>query len=1205
MIKHFEVSAIHLPIVYNKYGDVDPDGLMYVLNEYKSEIKNQVKSCPGTYVNAVQPLVIRINQYDILEITFTNELCFPASLSIKGLIGKIQTSDGEFVGMNNDSTVSPGETAIYRWQATNMGGYLFSDLGNPLSFEVGSNVHGLFGAVIVEPEGSTWTDPQTGDKLDYGVFADIHHPFIPDYREYVTIFHDEAPVKNRYLEPVWDPSMNMIGMTHSINYRSEPMRNKTHLIEEGIVCPGCIGEEVHHDSWVFGDPPDTILPRGYVGDPIHWYAIDSGMKETHIFHLHLQQWNSTAHDPGTDYIDSVAIGPGEVYEFNVTYGAGSLQKAYGDVVWHCHLYPHFEEGMWGIQRIHDVLEDGTRCYPDGTPITALMPLPDRPAPPLPTKERPGFPFFIPGKVGQRAPTPPIGWDRDFDITELEKNALVDDYQVGALFVNPVEKGAKIRIYDIAAIQLPIQYNEANWHDPEGRIYVLKEDVDDILSGKKRPEPLFIHAKPYENIEIHFTNMLPEQLGPNAFQELTETLFASTHVHLVKFDALSSDGANTGWNYFTGAAYNQTVIFRWYSDMELRACFFHDHLFAVSNQLHGLFGGIVIEPEGSRVLDSHTGKEVQAGTQLAIENPFIPDFREFNLAVADWIPAYDNKNQPLNPPEEPGMMEDWGIMAFNYASAPFQIRGENPAEVFNSNIHGDPWTPVFEGYVGDPVRVRMLDGSHEESHAINFNRYKWRKEYQNVNSNRVDQQHIGISEAFTYQFALEGPHDNNVQSDFDVLYYSGGADDLWLGVWGITRVHGSEKEDLYKLSDRDRLTKKATDSLEEGIPGEHDEISPFPEGAIVKKYHVAAIQSDIIYNKFKDHDPYGMTFVPIEDVDKILAGEMNPKPFILTVNASEGIELTVTNYLPEHLDLPEFPEVAIQKPWPYIPKIGIHCHNAVYDVRYSDGVTVGYNPEQTIDVGESITYRWYFEQDVKQALLIDLVDVINHRKHGTFGAINITSPGSKSYDGITEEPSNIGEQLIIENNFQPTYRQFTLIPHNGIYLEDKCGNVLPKFYFYPAIKPTNDAFDTEDQGMKGYNLRSEPFYNRLKANPVVNEVFSSNKENKYDPLTPVFYKRPNEPVVVSVFMPGDRSRATTFSIHNSLAYLDSGYLNSAIKNTITAISTGNVFERKLIDYRSFVKEQPGDYMYQSASISWDLEEGMWGIIRVKSDNNNCD
>ncbi len=1200
MIRHFDVTAIKIHIVYNKYGDVDPNGLMYVLDENKSIVEKRVKECPHTYVDLVQPLVIRVNQYDTLEICFTNELCFPASINLKGLPGLIQTSDGAFVGYNEDSNVAPGKTAVYQWEAKTMGGFFFSDLGNPLSSELGSNIHGLFGAVIVEAPGSTWTDPHTGVMLHSGVFADIHHPFLPDFREYVTLFHDEAPVQNRFLEPPWDPMMNMIGMTHSINYRSEPMRNRLNLIEQGIVCPTCIGEEVHHDSWVFGDPPPTILPRAYIGDPIRWYAISAGMKETHIFHLHLQQWNSTREDPGTDYLDSIAIGPGEVYDLDVAYGAGSLQKAYGDTIYHCHLYPHFDEGMWGIHRIHDVLEDGTRHYPDGTRITRLVPLPDRIAPPRPTKEKPGFPLFIPGTVGECAPVPPIGWDRCFPITKLEENALVKDWEVGALFVNPVQKGAKLRRYDIVAIQLDIKYNEANWHDPEGRIYVLKEDEEAIRCGKKRPEPLYIHVLPYENIEIHFTNKLPEQLGPNAFQTLTETLFCSTHVHLVKFDVLSSDGANTGWNYFTGAAHNQTVVFRWYADMELRACLFHDHLFALNNQLHGLFGGMIVEPEGSVFRNSHTGKKALIGSQLAIENPFIPDFREFNLTVADWIPAYNGCNQPLNPPEMPGMMEDWGIMAFNYASAPFPVRGGDPAYVFSSFVHGDPWTPVFEGYVGDPVRIRLLDGSHEESHAINFNRFKWRKEYKNVNSKSVQQQHIGISEAFTLQFDLEGVKDNKSQKDFDVLYYSGGMDDLWLGVWGLLRVHGSCDKCLYPLKDRPRLPKlKEKESLRKDTTKKPIEqsVCPVKEGIKIRKYHIAAVHTDIIYNKFLDHDPYGITFVLYEDAKKVLCGELNPKQLILTVNEGEVLEITLTNLLPEKLDIPQFPEVPVMRPWPYSNRIGIHSSGAIYDVRTSDGVNVGYNPEQTVGPGETIVYQWFYPEDTKQALLIDLVDTMNHRKHGAFGAVNVVASGSIARDNFTGEISRVGDQLIINNPFQPAYRQFTIMPHNGIYLEDKEGRLLPRMYFEPAVGPTAERYDTEDQGMKGYNLRSEPFYNRLRRNDVVSEVFASLTQNKRDPLTPIFYTRSGDPKVINVIMPGDRGRATSFGIHNNLAYEDSNYLSSRIKGITSAVTVGDTFERKLLDYTEYVEEQPGDYMYQSANITWDIEQGMWGMMRV--------
>lgn len=62
----------------------------------------------------------------------------------------------------------------------------------------------------------------------------------------------------------------------------------------------------------------------------------------------------------------------------------------------------------------------------------------------------------------------------------------------------------------------------------------------------------------------------------------------------------------------------------------------------------------------------------------------------------------------------------GVIAFNYANAPLQIRRSEPAHVFSSYVHGDPWTLIFEGYAGDPVRVCLIDGAHEESHAITVN-----------------------------------------------------------------------------------------------------------------------------------------------------------------------------------------------------------------------------------------------------------------------------------------------------------------------------------------------------------------------------------------------------------------------------------------------------------------------------------------------------
>ena len=41
--RNFNIEAISLPIVYNKYGDHDPNGLLYVLKEDSERIQKRAR----------------------------------------------------------------------------------------------------------------------------------------------------------------------------------------------------------------------------------------------------------------------------------------------------------------------------------------------------------------------------------------------------------------------------------------------------------------------------------------------------------------------------------------------------------------------------------------------------------------------------------------------------------------------------------------------------------------------------------------------------------------------------------------------------------------------------------------------------------------------------------------------------------------------------------------------------------------------------------------------------------------------------------------------------------------------------------------------------------------------------------------------------------------------------------------------------------
>ncbi|MRN26773.1 hypothetical protein EAI30_19465, partial [Romboutsia ilealis] len=84
-----------------------------------------------------------------------------------------------------------------------------------------------------------------------------------------------------------------------------------------------------------------------------------------------------------------------------------------------------------------------------------------------------------------------------------------------------------------------------------------------------------------------------------------------------------------------------------------------------------------------------------------------------------------------------------------------------------------------------------DGAHEEQHVFNLTGMNWKREAADPASPDTAAQTIGISEAFNI-------HITDQYAPGDYLYYFGGIDDVWLGLWGIIRAYGERKECLKPL-----------------------------------------------------------------------------------------------------------------------------------------------------------------------------------------------------------------------------------------------------------------------------------------------------------------------------------------------------------------------------------------------------------------------
>ena len=323
------------------------------------------------------------------------------------------------------------------------------------------------------------------------------------YREFTVIFHDEITAVQAFDELREEGSpLNSLRDGMGINYGASGVgslvvanRNKLGPARD---CVECKLEEFFLTSWVNGDPamvvgyerekdgtykkdgngrfvtraryPDdpSNVHHSYLGDPVRFRNMHAGPKETHVFHLHAHQWVEDKHDPLSHYLDSQTISPGTTFSYEVHYGgSGNRNLGPGDSIFHCHLYPHFAQGMWELWRTHDVFEDGLfgkkafdpqetisetnnnprwRNLPDaeieeGTPNPAIVPLPRTPLPPMPmvvtqktkdgketedsSKSFRGYPFYIAGKPGHRPPQPPLDLEGGDDVGTLRRHVVAD------------------------------------------------------------------------------------------------------------------------------------------------------------------------------------------------------------------------------------------------------------------------------------------------------------------------------------------------------------------------------------------------------------------------------------------------------------------------------------------------------------------------------------------------------------------------------------------------------------------------------------------------------------------------------------------------------------------------------------------------------------------------------------------------------------
>ncbi|HRW46161.1 MAG TPA: multicopper oxidase domain-containing protein, partial [Caldilinea sp.] len=398
--RSYNVSAIFVRMTLNRFGDNDPGAAMYVLTENipalrAEEAARQVTT--GLRSDLIQPLVIRANLGECVTINFTNQLNRAASFHVQSLAYTVNNAGG-MVGNNPDTfAAANGGTRTYRISMPpandprGEGAYYFYSHGAARAL----TSHGLFGALVAEPPGSTYLHAMTGQPLTSGWEAIIVDPNGSNFREFTLLWHEIGDEKADIFDatgnplPVLDQAISGAYRpgSRAMNYRSEPFMDRLLLQQAN-------GQEMDkalaYSSYTFGDPA-TPMPRSYLGEPTKTRLVHAGSEMFHVYHLHGggTRWrrNPFADDRGefdqglkksptqdafSIRLDSQSIAPSESFTLEHECAAGGCQQTAGDYLFHCHIGPHYVAGMWSFWRVYDTIQPDLAVIPTRAPAPAAV-----------------------------------------------------------------------------------------------------------------------------------------------------------------------------------------------------------------------------------------------------------------------------------------------------------------------------------------------------------------------------------------------------------------------------------------------------------------------------------------------------------------------------------------------------------------------------------------------------------------------------------------------------------------------------------------------------------------------------------------------------------------------------------------------------------------------------------------------------------------
>jgi manganese oxidase len=657
--------------------------------------------------------------------------------------------------------------------------------------------HGLFGAHIIEPAGSTFHDPVTGAPIDSGPIADIYTTGSVgfgekgDFREYVLWEHtgirsDGSPQGcemssfNLLAAPLIDRDPNAAnpnnapGPDVSIpdgvgNYSMGFTAHQEPAVPSDQVFCGNIGTS--NDPYVFssvahGDPATPLL-KAYVGDNvvIRQVGLDEQVGDIrvtgHRFAEERFNQNGVLTDAGTAGISE---------KMDYVFNAGNFP---GDFLYYSGRALSIESGAWGIFRVMNTLHT--------TGVNALEPLPDRTAPPT----GPGFPTLT--NTGKAPPAaaadsssvcPSTAPVRSYNVSIFNSQTSLNNKGPG-IFFDQGQAGESDKDQPGAT---------GSW----ATMYSLSSDESAILAGKMPAVPLAIRANAGDCLKVTLHNDLPTDnwtwtwgSGPTR---------AGFNVGNVLYNPQTSFGGAIGYDPDSSVAPGGQRTYVYYVDKELG----ENLALNMANESTwraGAYASVIAEPKGSVWEDPFTGKAVNSGIFVDIFRPDGTAFREYVTMFSDREPLlshsimdyYLDSDHSYTDYNEQNITDLEGGDQHGLCGA-----GENGADSAclwkgkSDSVNGgkDPATPLFQAYAGDPIIWRVADASGDNVIAFQVSGHEFPLDHGITGAQMIEARTLVTGETFDAYINAAGGA-TGATGDYE---YNIGRDPIWRsGAWGILRV----------------------------------------------------------------------------------------------------------------------------------------------------------------------------------------------------------------------------------------------------------------------------------------------------------------------------------------------------------------------------------------------------------------------------------